>query len=139
LHLLQVDASTGVISKFREREPLRPPPGDGNTAGTLGVELDRRPSRRSPVWQDAQGFLVAAAAADAVWVWQENSTKQSDSRWLPFGSVPSSAADPTATIDDLVYLTDTSMLFVLRGGQLSVRKWPDGPQWTPLETKDGAQ
>ena len=30
------------------------------------------------------------------------------------------------------------MLFALRGGQLSVRKWPDGPQWTPVETKDGS-
>lgn len=141
LHLLQVDARTGVISKFREREPLRPLPADGNTGATLGVQLNRRPRGRAPVWQDAadaNGFLVAAAAADAVWVWQENSTNHNDSRWLPFGS-PSSAADPTATIDDLVYLADTSMLFALRGGQLSVRKWPDGPQWTPLETKDGAQ
>ena len=52
---------------------------------------DRRPQGRLPVWHDAQdpdGFLIAASAGDAVWVWRENSGNKKASQWIPFGSVP---------------------------------------------------
>lgn len=139
LHMLEVNALTGAIGKFREREPLRPRSSEGMDA-TPGLALDQRPRGRLPIWQDtvdANGFLVATTASDAVWVWRERSDDQNASKWISFGAVPTRAASPNALISDLVYLADTSMLVALRGGQMSVRQWPSGPQWTPVETRDG--
>ncbi len=141
LYLLNVDPLTGSISKFREREPLRPLPAEDKADSSPGIVLDRRPKGRLPVWHDAtdpKGFLVAATAGDTVWVWREHSAGRNASDWLPFGAVPAPATSPTAPIADLVYLADTSMLFALRGGLLSMRKWPEGAQWSTVQTKDGA-
>src|SRR5439155_7739711 len=105
------------------------------------VVLDRRPPRRSALWHDTadpDGFLIAATAGNTVWVWRENSADRNASGWISFGSLPTIATSPTTPIADLVYLEDTSTLFALRGGQLSSRKWPDGTQWTAIETKDGS-
>lgn len=139
LYLLEVKAGTGVIGKFRERGTLRPPPADGNADVSAGVALDRRPQGRLPFWHDGEdpdGFLIAASVRDAVWVWRESSSDKDASRWIPFGAVPTTEANPTASISDIVYLTDTSTLVALRGGQLSVRKWQDAAPWTAVETKD---
>src|SRR5262249_18725669 len=56
-------------------------------------------------------------------------------------SVPASEARPSEPIRDLVYLADPlsapdSKLVVLRGGQLSVRKWLDVAPWSELPTTD---
>lgn len=141
LYLLEMNASSGVVGKFRERGSLRPPAANGNADVSASVALDRRPQGRLPLWHetgDPNGFLVAASAGDAVWVWRENSGNKDASQWISFGTVPTTQAKPSAPITDLVYLTDTSMLFALRGGQLSVRKWQDAAPWTPIETKNGA-
>ena len=139
LYVLELNASTGVVGKFRDRGSLRPPRADGNADVSAGLPLDRRPAGRLPVWNDTldpAGFLVAAGAGDAVWVWRESSASKDASAWESFGSVPTTQAKPSAAIDDLVYLADTSMLFALRGGQLSSRKWKDPLPWTPVTTSD---
>jgi hypothetical protein len=140
LHLLDVDAITGAIGKFRAREPLRPPTSYGGT-DTPGVALNG-PKGRLPLWYDGatpKGFLVAASAGDVVRIWHEDSINQNASKWEPFpGTVPAIATNPTALVDDLVFLADTSTLFALRGGQLSKRQWPNDAQWTPVPTMDGS-
>jgi glutathione S-transferase len=139
LYLLQVKTDTGVISQFRERGPLRPPVSAGGADVSVGVSLDRRPPGRPPLWHDAAdpgGFLIATSARDAVWVWSESSSSKDASHWIPFGTVPTTQAAPTASISDLVYLTDTSTLVALRGGQLSVRKWQDAAPWMPVKTEE---
>jgi hypothetical protein len=139
LYLLQVKTDTGVIGQFRERGPLRPPVSAGGADVSVGVSLDRRPPGRPPLWHDAAdpgGFLIATSARDAVWVWSESSSSKDASHWIPFGTVPTTQAAPTASISDLVYLTDTSTLVALRGGQLSVRKWQDAAPWMPVKTEE---
>lgn len=139
LYLLQVKADTGVIGNFREHGSLRPPLSAGGADVSVGVPLDRRPPGRPPLWHDAGdpgGFLIATSARDAVWVWSENSGSKDESHWIPFGTVPTTQASPTASISDLVYLTDTSTLVALRGGQLSVRKWQDAAPWMAVKTEE---
>jgi hypothetical protein len=140
LYLLEMNASTGAVGRFRDHGALRPPSSDGNADVSAGFPLNRRPAGRLPVWHEAQdpnGFLIAATASDVVWVWREISGNKDASAWSSFGSVPTTQAEPSASISDLVYLDDTSMLFALRGGQLSARNWPDVAPWTPMATTDG--
>jgi hypothetical protein len=140
LHLLSTNPPTAPIGKFLDRDGLHPPPPDGNTDPSAGVVLDRRPRGRLPQWHDAQdpqGFLTAATAGSAVWVWRENSADKNASRWISFGTVPALLGNEAAPVSDLIFLDDTSTLIALRGGQLSSRKWPDGAAWTPIDTKAG--
>ena len=123
LYLLELNASTGAIGKFRDTGALRPPPTDGNSDVTAGIPLDRQLRGRLPVWTDVadpNGFLVAVSAGDSVWVWRENSANESASQWIPFGSPPTTQAKPTASISNLVYLADSATMFALRGGQAGV-------------------
>ena len=137
LYLLEVKTATGAIGKFRERGTLRPPLAEGNADVSAGLALDRRPQGRLPLWHDVEdpgGFLIAAGARDAVWVWRESSVDKDTSHWIPFGTVPTTQGASTASISDLVYLADTSTLVALRGGQMSVRNWPGVAPWAAVKT-----
>ncbi|MFO1207179.1 MAG: hypothetical protein U1E63_15895 [Burkholderiales bacterium] len=137
LYLLEPDATSGIVGRFRERASLRPPPTDGNTDVSAGQPLDL-PLGRLPVWHDSadvDGFLVAVSVRDAVWVWREPANNAGTSGWVSFGSVPARAPRSDAQISDLIYFDNTATLFALRGEQLSRRKWLDVQPWTPVKTE----
>ena len=135
LHLLSINSLSGVIGKFRDREPLRPP---GPGAGVGGnVQLDRRPVGRLPLWVEGEDIRVAVSAGDAVWVWQEDFDTPDESKWQSLDTIPASTANSDALIDDLVYLKDIATLFAVRDGRMYSRAWPGGARWDPVDTVNG--
>ncbi len=112
LHLLQINAPTGVLGNLPNREALQPPLPSlaGNSASGTTVQLDKRPTWRLPVWGEPDdsslgspvGFAVATSAGDAIWIWREFS-ETTKSGWLDFGSLPA-ANGSTPPIAGLVYL-----------------------------------
>ncbi|HKW84186.1 MAG TPA: hypothetical protein VJN68_10575, partial [Burkholderiaceae bacterium] len=141
LHLFELNAQTGVVGRFRDREGLRPPPEQGSAESAAGVVLTQRPPGRLPVWLDTEplpgGFFVAATARDTVWVWQEKALAPKASQWRSFDALPALETSSGASVTDLFFLEDTATLYALRAGQLWKRKWPDGPTWMPVPTKVG--
>lgn len=144
LHLLQVDAATGTLSRFLHHEPLQPPSDSG-----AALALDPQPAYRPPMWavndedtvSDASSgtspfgtgvlgilgasrsnpFYVAAAAGISVWVRKEYPSSVAASDWFFFGNVPAPAG--ANRIDGLVYLRNgddvaASLLFAACGGKL---------------------
>jgi len=141
LYLLELNPVTGALGKFRDTGALRPPPTDGSADVSAGIPLDQKLKGRLPVWTDAadpNGFLVAVSTGDSVWVRRASSVGEDASKWIPFGSPPTTPANPEAKIADLAYLADSATLFSLRGGQLSSRPWPEAGPWVPIGTKDGS-
>ncbi|MDM0116695.1 hypothetical protein QTI66_31650 [Variovorax sp. J22R133] len=138
LYLLEMNATSGALQKFRDRAAIRPPLSEGtaNVDVSAGRQLNRQPLGRLPVWHDAVdpgGFLVGASSGGIVWVWRERSDKDA-SKWELFGEVPALPAQGDAAISDLVYFADASTLVALRGGQLSARKSGDAAPWTAIAT-----
>lgn len=145
LHLLQFNAYTRTVTKFREREPLQPPlPGfNGQADSRTSVALDRRPPWRLPMWSEGEDFLVAATAGGDVWVWHEKGLDRGNSGWRSFGQLPAVGLPPSGPVDGLVYLGDTAsdtapQLAALRDGVLALRACSNGAQWNPVDTLDGS-
>lgn len=147
LHLLRFDATTGSLSRYGNREPLRPPsPGPfGAVVPGPPVTLDPHPAFRPALWAvdivvvAAQEIFVAVTAGSAVWVWREVGLIPPLSGWEAFGTV-GPVIDLTKPIDGLLYLADGSngKLFALRESKLFVRDLNDpNPIWRLVETKDG--
>jgi hypothetical protein len=94
LHLLQFDANTRELEKFRDREPLQPPvPGfNGQADASTPVPLDAKPPWRLPMWNEGLDFLVASSAGGNVWLWHEKLFDFNNSGWIPFDEAPASTA-----------------------------------------------
>jgi hypothetical protein len=146
LHLFQFNATTGTITKFRQRDPLQPPlPGYlGAVEPGNAVSLDQQPRWRLPIWHEADaffgtGFLVGVSAGAAIWAWREVPLLQTFSGWVSLGSLPAGTAPSSDPVEGLVHLGGVApKLAALRSGRLYIRDLPAGSQWAELETKDGA-
>lgn len=146
LHLFSFNPTTGAIAKFLDRDPLQPPiPGFlGQTPEGLPVALDPKPPWRLPVWNEPDpvlfpgfpfaSFVVGVTAGNAIWMWRENEADRTQSGWVNFGELPLSAVTPSPPIDGLVFLGVQRTLAALRGGELFLRDWPTGAEWTPVDT-----
>ena len=140
LDLLGFEPKRGGLTKFREREILQPPlPGyEGKAEPGNNVALDQQPRWRLPVWSESDGFLVAASAGDAIWVWHEKADDniRNQSGWRPFGSILATDTLAPEPVAGLVYLAEAGQpqIVALRNKQLFVRQWPDGPHWDSVKT-----
>jgi hypothetical protein len=164
LHLLAVDAASGAVTRFLNRDPLQPPaPGfDGQATSGSAIALDSpfppagtnaAPRQwRLPVWTEAEialpapgasGFLVGISAGNAIWAWHEHPNDARKSGWISFGTLP--AVSPAPTRDEpvagLVYLAgptpDASLLVALKNRQLWKRLRKDGSTWEQVQTVQG--
>jgi hypothetical protein len=140
LHLLAFDDSTGRLSRYGNREPLRPPsPGpSGAPVANPPVPLDPRPPYRIAMWGASSGFFVAVPADGSVWVWVETTATPAQSGWQSLGAVVP-VANSTAPIQGLVHLDDgaAGQLFALRESKLFVRDLNDlNATWEPVVTLD---
>lgn len=142
LHLLSYNEATGRLTRFRNREPLRPPsPGpSGAPVSNPPVPLDPRPPFRVAMWTSGPNFSTAVAAdGGAVWLWFENNGTPQQSGWQLLGTV-GTELDPKSPIQGLVHLADGAggQLFALRESKLFVRDLNDADAtWEPVETKAG--
>lgn len=140
LHLLSYNEVTGRLTRFADREPLRPPsPGLSGPSTNPPVPLDPRPPYRVAMWTSGPNFSTAVSADGAVWLWFENKGKPELSGWQLLGTV-GPVVDSTLPIDGLVHLADgaAGQLFALREATLFVRDLNDADAtWEPVETKDG--
>jgi hypothetical protein len=139
LHVLSFDNTSGLLSNYLGREPMRPPsPGPLGVASTNPpVDLDPRPTFRIPIWTSPIGFSVGVTANEAVWVWDEvNIATQSG--WRLLGTV-GPVLNSDSPIQGLVHLGDGAegFMFALRESKLFVRDLndPDGT-WETLTTED---
>ena len=146
LHLMQFNAATGAVTKFRQREPLQPPlPGYlGVVEPGNAIALDAQPRWRLPMWHEPEflgtGCLVGVSAGAAIWAWRELEVPllQSLSGWVNLGSLPAGTASPLDPVDGLVHLGGAPpKLAALRGTRLYLRDLAAGSQWAEIETKDG--
>jgi hypothetical protein len=145
LHLMQVNTTTGAITKFLQREPLQPPlPGYlGAVEPGNAVALDVQPRWRVPIWHEVDffgtGFLVGVSAGAAIWAWREVPLLQTLSGWVNLGPLPAGTAPPSDPVDGLVHLGGApALLAALRSSRLYLRGLAAGSQWDEIETKDGA-
>jgi hypothetical protein len=143
LHLFQLNATTGAITKFLQRDPLQPPlPGySGAVEPGNAVSLDVQPRWRLPIWHDVDlfgtGFLVGVSAGAAIWVWREVPLFQNSSGWINFGQLPADTTPASDPVDGIVHLGGApSKLAALRSGRLYLRELTAGAQWDEVETKD---
>ena len=139
LHLLQFDSTSGSLTPFPNREPLRPP-----TPGPAGVpvegppvSLDPEPPFRTPIFSLGSVNHVAVTASRAVWIWKEDTGTPANSGWEAAGEIDP-VNDPAAKITALVYLDDppAGRLFALLESTLFVRNLNDPSAiWEIVETK----
>jgi len=142
LHLLGFDDTTGVLSRYDNRGPVRPPSpvvGGGIVAGPP-VSLD--PDCHPAVWSVDQplfsNFFAAVSSGDKVWIWCREGVLPAISGWSEFGVVQP-VNDSTEKVAALVHLDDgaAGFLFAVRDGTLFHRDI-NNPNATWLETKDTA-
>jgi len=138
LHLFMFDASAPGLIKLRGLEPLQPPLSGAATPDPSAPRtgLDRKTPWRLPMWQEANGFSIGAAAGGNVWIWEEKGTNTAG--WRFAEAVPSTAS-PAGPIDGLVHLEGApGLLFALRDGVLHWRSASGTDAWKALQTKNGA-
>ena len=140
LHLFSFEPGTGVITRYPNREPLRPPsPGPaGATIRSQAIALDPAPGFRAPIWVVGADIFIAVSAGNAVWIWHENTGNPSVSGWEPAGTI--NLGDPSKGIDGLVYLADgpVGRLFALGNSKLFVRNLNAlNPTWEEVEKQGG--
>lgn len=144
LQLLEFNAVSGRLSRFRGRQALHPP-----SPGVLGATVSGPSVKLLPgamaiwSWPWNDDVLVAAPSDDGVWVWRESDIALFgfflSGRWKKLPSVPVTppATGPTPPVDSLVYVFPN--LIAARDGKL-YRCNPDepDPSWTTVPAKVGA-
>lgn len=139
LHLFSFAPQTGLLAKYRDLAPLRPPnPGGGAADSSKLVQLDNTSRWPLPIWINISPtpdvFDVATWSNDDVWCWSERGQQ---STWDSLGRVPSVEVPPNP-ISGLIQLYDTaqvppqSMLVALRDGKLWSTYVTATPAWTPI-------
>ena len=139
LHLLAFDEARGILSRYNNREPLRPPsPGaKGEAVADPPVTLDRSPQFRAAMWTVANDIFIAVTSEGTVWTWREATAAPAESGWRSLGIV--GQLDPKMPIEGLVYLADgaAGQLFALRASKLYVRDLMDSSStWKEVITRE---
>jgi hypothetical protein len=102
LHLFQFVPADATISRFRDRDPLRPPiPGDSGAVPASTKPIGLNPKCRPVVTTLNNDFSVDVAAGGTIWTWHENAGDGHLSGWKTFDPLPEPPNDP-AQIDDIV-------------------------------------
>lgn len=141
LHLLGFDDATGLLSRYDNRGPVRPPSPVVGGAIVAGPPVSLDPDCHPAVWSvDTtffSNFFAAVSSGDTVWIWCRVGVLPAISGWREFGVV-GPVNDSTQTVAALVHLDDgaAGVLFAVRDGKLFHRDI-NNPNATWLETKDG--
>jgi hypothetical protein len=134
LHLLQFMPQDATISRFRDRDALRPPiPGDSGAVPTSTKPIGLNPQCRPVITSVNNDFFVDVAAGGTIWTWHENVAADGKlSGWKAFDPLPEPPKDP-ARIDDIVPVNIANTRVVFSSCRLFVH---DGTEWSQKETKD---
>jgi hypothetical protein len=134
LHLLQFMPLDATISRFRDRDALRPPiPGDSGAVPTSTKPIGLNPQCRPVITSVNNDFFVDVAAGGTIWTWHENPAADGKlSGWKAFDPLPEPPKDP-ARIDDIVPVNIANTRVVFSSCRLFVH---DGTEWSQKETKD---
>jgi hypothetical protein len=141
LHMLLFDPAVLRLTRFRNRQPVRPPSPDQSGAAAEGspITLDRAPAFRPAMWIGGATGFIAVTAGNDVWLWCENSVP-SQSGWLAVRKVVPNP-DDGAAITGLAHLASGTKgyLFALRNKKLYSTNLDSGnPAWQEVPVKDGA-
>jgi hypothetical protein len=133
LHLLQFDWQKETISKFFDRDVLRPPiPGDSGAVPTSTKPIALNPTCRPVITIENNDFFVDVAAGGTIWRWHEIATDDKLSGWQATAPLPEDPKNPRR-IDDIVPVNIANTRVVLSGCSLFVF---DGNQWSEKKTED---
>ncbi len=135
LHLFQFVPRDATISRFRDRDALRPPiPADSGAVPASTKPLSLNSNCRPVITIVNNDFLVDVASGGTIWTWHENATDGNLSGWKAFDPLPEPPNEPTR-IDDIVpvIVGNLTPKVVLSRCRLFVH---DGTEWSEKETKD---
>ncbi len=131
LHVFQFNF--GTISRFRDRDPLRPPlPGDNGAPPEHTTQISLNSECRPVITSSGNDFHIHVAAGGSIWTWHENAGDGTLSGWKEFDRLPESV-DAPRRIDDIVPVSQVNFRVVLSNCQLWVH---DGTEWAEQPTKD---
>lgn len=133
LHLFQFDSQKETISRFFDRDALRPPiPGDSGAVPASTKPISLNPKCRPVITIENNDFFVDVAAGGTIWTWHELATDDKLSGWKGTVPLPEDPKDPRR-IDDIVPVNIANTRVVLSSCSLFVF---DGNQWAQTPTKD---
>jgi hypothetical protein len=141
LHLLGFNATNGTLSRYDNRDPLRPPSPrkNGEVLAEPPIALDGPPNAqyRAALWTEGllnASLVVAVAAGSTIWAWRQVLIAPALSGWENLGAVEDGVQDPTARIAGIVYLA--GHLYALRERKLFVRDLnAANAAWQPVTTE----